>query len=119
MAYRGMMPTSFLVSGQIQPTEYRRWADARRRFAHRERDRVKVEKLKESIPQHGLREPLVLGVDDRYFDIYVGDGHHRAVALMDLGMRTFPFRWYWIRSFGVHMEHTPFPFHLLRDPAKE
>ncbi|MEV0254426.1 ParB N-terminal domain-containing protein [Streptomyces sp. NPDC050732] len=113
------MPTAFLASGQIQPTEYRRWADARRRFAHREKDRKKVEKLKESIPLHGLTEPILLGVSDRYPDVYVGDGHHRAVALMDLRICSFPFRWYWIRDFGVHIEHEPFPFHLLHDPVKE
>lgn len=119
MAYRGRMPTVFLTTGQIQPTEYRRWREAQQRFAHHEKDRKKVDWLKESIPRHGLQEPIVIGVDDRYLDVYVSDGHHRAVAVMDLGLRAFPFRWHWIKTFGVHMEHTPFPFHLLRDPAKQ
>ncbi|MER7351401.1 ParB/RepB/Spo0J family partition protein, partial [Streptomyces aurantiacus] len=96
MAYRGRMPTALLAAGRIQPTEYRQWRDARSYFARRAKDRAKVEALKESIARQGLAEPIVLGVDDRYLDVYVGDGHHRAVALMDLGIRTFPFRWYWI-----------------------
>lgn len=40
------------------------------------------------------------------------DGHHRAIALIELGV-TFTFHWYWIRLFGVGMEHDPFPYHLL------
>lgn len=119
MAYRGRMPTVFLTSGQIQPTEYRRWAEAHRRFARREKDRKTLEQLKESIPRHGLKEPILLGISDRYPDVYVSDGHHRAVAVMDLGLRAFPFRWHWIKTFGVHIEHAPFPFHLLRKSAKE
>ncbi|MFF8645024.1 ParB N-terminal domain-containing protein [Streptomyces sp. NPDC015345] len=113
------MPTAFLLNGKIQPTEYRRWADARRRFARREKDRKKVERLMESIPHHGLREPILIGISDRYPDVYVGDGHHRAVAVMDLRLRSFPFRWYWIKNSGVHIEREPFPFHLLHDHVKE
>src|SRR4051794_28506085 len=113
MKYCGQMATSLLNDRQIRPTEYRRWSDARRRFEVREKDRAKVKELKQSIPTEGLREPLILGVDDRYYDVYLADGHHRAIALMDLGVRSFPFNWYWIKSFGVRMERETFPYHLL------
>ncbi|MFD9684084.1 ParB/RepB/Spo0J family partition protein [Rhodococcus sp. NPDC059969] len=113
MKYRGEMKTVLLNDRQIRPIEYRKWGDAVRRFEQREKDRVKVEELKESIRRESLREPIILGVSDRYPDVYVADGHHRAVALMTLGADTFPFHWYWIRSFGVRMERAAFPYHLL------
>lgn len=111
MKYRGMMPTSMLTDSKIRPTEFRKWAHAHRDFARRDKDRLKVDELKASIAQHGLREPIILGISDRYpDDVYIGDGHHRAVALMDLEIPEFPFHWYWIRSFGVRMESEPFPY---------
>lgn len=113
MKYLGQMDTSLLNDRQIRPTEYRKWSDARHRFEVRGKDRAKVQELKQSILVDGLREPLILGIDDRYHDVYLADGHHRAIALMDLGIRTFPFNWYWIRSFGVRMERGPFPCRLL------
>lgn len=98
MKYRGLMKTAFLNDQQIQPTEYRRWADAVARFERRDKDRRLVEELKASIPRDGLKVPIILGIDDRYLDVYVAEGHHRAVALMQL---------------GVHMESELFPYHLL------
>ncbi|MEW2578379.1 ParB/Srx family N-terminal domain-containing protein [Streptomyces syringium] len=112
--YRGRMKTSFLNDRQVRPIEYSRWVDAVRHFGRHERDRVKVEELKASIREKGLLKPILLGVSARYpEDVYVGDGHHRAVALMALGVESFDFYWYWIKSFGVRMERDPFPFHLL------
>jgi hypothetical protein len=111
--YRGQMQTRFLRDTMIRPTEYVKWADARRRFAQRDKDRRIVQELLESIPTHGLLKPITLGVSDRHHDVYVADGHHRAVALMTLRVPRFPFRWYWIRSSGVRMETEPFPYHLL------
>ncbi|MCC3775342.1 ParB N-terminal domain-containing protein [Streptomyces sp. UNOB3_S3] len=119
MKYRGQMKTSFLNDRQIRPTEYDKWHDAVRYFDRRDKDRAKVQELKESIRWHGVHEPLILGISDRYPDVYVADGHHRAVALMALRAelepraRSFPFHWYWIKSSGVRMEHEPFPCHLL------
>ncbi|MGW9371173.1 ParB/RepB/Spo0J family partition protein [Streptomyces xanthophaeus] len=113
MPYLGQMPTAMLTDSKIRPTEYRKWSAARRRFEQRDKDRRKVEELKASIAQYGLREPIILGVDDRYRDVYLADGHHRAVALMDLGVKAFPFHWYWIKAYGVDMERTPFPYSTL------
>ncbi|MFD7236883.1 ParB/RepB/Spo0J family partition protein [Streptomyces syringium] len=113
MKYRGQMPTSLLTDRQIRPIQFRKWDDARRDFTRRDKDRALVEELKASIRSKGLRKPILLGVSDRYPDVYVGDGHHRAVALMELGIESFAFHWYWIKGFGVRMEHEPFPYHLL------
>lgn len=111
----GRMPTACLTSGQIGPTEFRKWAAAVDRFQRRDQDRKTVREYTDKI-RHDQMEPITIGVSDRYPDVYVGDGHHRAVALMQLGTdapATFPFRWYWIRWIGVHMEREPFPYHLL------
>ncbi|WP_146214542.1 ParB/RepB/Spo0J family partition protein [Streptomyces sp. ICBB 8177] len=107
------MRTSFLNDRQIRPIEYRKWAHAQRHFDTRPRHRARIDELVASIPKKGLRVPIILGVDDRRFDIYVADGHHRAIALMELGTPRFPFQWYWIRNWGVRMERTEFPYHLL------
>jgi hypothetical protein len=117
MKYLGQMPTAFLNDHQIQPTEFRKWADARRQFGRPGKDRVKVDELKASIAARGLQVPILLGVDDRYFDVYVGDGHHRAIALMELGIPQFPFHWYWIKWASARTESDPFPYHLLGLPA--
>lgn len=110
----GRMNTSALNDRQIRPTEYRKWRHTHEQFA-RGKDRTKVDELKESIPRGGLKKPIIIGVDDRYLDVYVGDGHHRAIALMELGAPDFPFYWYWIKSWGrPRMEAEPFPSHLLQ-----
>ncbi|MFJ1827462.1 ParB/RepB/Spo0J family partition protein [Streptomyces sp. NPDC088178] len=113
MKYRGNMRTALLDDRKIHPIEFSKWADAKRQFANRDKDRIKVEELKQSIAKRGLKEPILLGVSARYPDVYVGDGHHRAIALMELGVSSFPFHWYWIKSFGVRIESEPFPYHLL------
>jgi hypothetical protein len=114
MKYRGQMPTAMLNGSKIRPTEFRKWSHAHRDFARHDKDRRKVEELKASIATHGLREPLTLGISERYpDDVYVADGHHRAVALMQLGVPTFPFHWYWIKGFGVRMETGAFPYAVL------
>lgn len=114
MPYLGRLPSSLLKQGRIQPTEHRDWPNARRYFARRDKDRIHIDQLKASIAKHGLREPITIGISARYpDDVYVGDGHHRAIALMDLGVPTFPFHWYWIKGWGVRMERGPFPYATL------
>lgn len=112
MKYLGKLPVSMFNDRQVMAREFRRWDDARRQFARPGKDRATVNEWKEKI-QQGKLEPLILGVSDRYPDVYIGDGHHRAVALMEMGVAEFPFHWYWIKWIGVRMEHEPFPHHLL------
>lgn len=91
-AWTGRMPTACLNDRQIMPREYRRWRDAHAQFACNAKDRQTVDEYKASIPKHGLPEPLILGISERYpDDVYVADGHHRAIALIDLGLREFGF----------------------------
>ncbi|MEV2255884.1 ParB N-terminal domain-containing protein [Streptomyces sp. NPDC050147] len=112
MKYRGRMRTSTLNDRQIMPTDFRRWAEARRQFAQG-KDRQKIDMLKESIEANGLEEPILLCIEPRWRDIYVSDGHHRAIAVLELELPRFPFHWHWIRWASVHIEHEPFPYELL------
>jgi ParB-like chromosome segregation protein Spo0J len=112
MKYLGRLPVSMFSDRQIMAREYRRWDDARRQFSRPGKDRDTVDQWKRKI-EKGKLEPLILGVSDRHPDVYIGDGHHRAIALMELGVKEFPFRWYWIKWIGVSMEREPFPYHLL------
>ncbi|MFJ7998983.1 ParB N-terminal domain-containing protein [Streptomyces sp. NPDC096310] len=108
------MPVRMLSDRLIKPTEYTKWRHAEQRFARRNEDRKIMAQLKEAILRDGLREPIELGISERYpTDVYVADGHHRAVALMQLGADEFPFHWYWINNRGVLWETGPFPFHTL------
>ncbi|MEV5205153.1 ParB N-terminal domain-containing protein [Streptomyces sp. NPDC053720] len=113
MTYQGTLPVTLLRDGVIRPTEYTRWADAKTRFARREKDAKVLAGLLETIPHQGLTVPITLGVSDRDGAVYVTDGHHRAVALMTLRAPRFPFHWYWIKAIGVRIEDRPFPYHLL------
>lgn len=114
MPYQGRMRTALLNDRQIRPIEYRRWADAHRRFQRREKDRQTVDAYKDAIRAGRRIEPIHLGISDRYPDVYVRDGHHRAVAHLELGAKDFPFIWSWIRSIGVRVETRPFPFELIK-----
>ncbi|MFB7032106.1 MULTISPECIES: ParB N-terminal domain-containing protein [unclassified Streptomyces] len=111
--YQGWMPTRMLRDDAIQPTEYRRWAEAEERFARRRQDVRVMAELLATVPREGLREPILLGVDDLDHRVYVSDGHHRAVAVRQLGAPRFPFRWCWIRAYRVEHANDPFPYHLL------
>ncbi|WP_326683049.1 ParB N-terminal domain-containing protein [Streptomyces sp. NBC_01237] len=113
--YQGTLPTALLRDDVIRPTEYTRWAHAHTRFARREKDAAILQNLLETIPHQGLRTPIVLGVSDRHGDVYVADGHHRAVALRVLRAPRFPFHWYWIKNVGVRIEDRPFPYYLLEE----
>jgi hypothetical protein len=111
--WTGPVETAHLTSGRIRPIQFRDWKAARRDLSRRTKDLAVLEELRASIPENGLLEPIHLGISDRHLDVYVGDGHHRAVVLMELGVRTFPVNWYWITNFGVRMEREPFPYELL------
>jgi len=112
--YLGRMRTALLNDSQIRPTEYSRWADAHRRFASREPDRKTMEWLRARIEGGGV-PPILLGVHARYPDVYVADGHHRAVLYRELEIREFPFRWCYIKGSraDTRPQSDPFPFHML------
>ncbi len=111
-AYLGRMRTALLNDRQIRPTEYSRWDDARRRFATRQPDRKTMAWLRENLEGGGV-PPILLGVHARYPDVYVADGHHRAILYLTEGIREFPFRWCYIKGDSTRPRSEPFPFHLL------
>jgi hypothetical protein len=102
-----------LRDGGIRPTEHARWSGVERLFARHERDRRIMADLLATIPHRGLDVPILLGVDDRSHEVYVSDGHHRALAMRQLGAPRFPFTWCWIRAYRVEHARAPFPYHLL------
>jgi ParB-like chromosome segregation protein Spo0J len=89
------MDTSLLNDRQIRPAEFSTWAGARRYHERHSRDRRTLDELRASILVDGLREPLLLGVRKRDRFVFVYEGHHRAVIAIELGLATFPFRWFW------------------------
>ncbi|MBQ1164559.1 ParB N-terminal domain-containing protein, partial [Streptomyces sp. A73] len=72
----------------IQPTDYPTWRQVRRELALSDYDRQIVEEVTASIEAQGLQQPLCLGVDADG-GVYLTDGHHRAIALMNLRVRHF------------------------------
>lgn len=110
--WTGRMRTAALRQGMVRPAEFSTWAGARRYHERHSRDRQVLEKLRPSISKDGIREPLLLGVRaaDRF--VFVFEGHHRAVIALELGVRSFPFRWFWDPDVQ-DVEHEPFPHHAL------
>ncbi|MCX4235407.1 hypothetical protein [Streptomyces ortus] len=117
-AYRGRLRTELLNDEQIRAKEYPRWSQCRSAFTRGKRRQI-VDRHKAQIAQHGVPEfPLLLDVSRDTGWVYVGDGHHRAIALMELGIKRFPFVWRYIDNtlFGLGQpkpSRDPFPYHLL------
>lgn len=110
--YTGTLPTRLLNDDQIRPGSYPTWGRAASDFDRRSKDRKILAGLMESLPA-GQRKPILLGVDDRSHCVYVSDGHHRALALLKLGLPDFTFRWCWLRAWSVDHQSERFPYHLL------
>ena len=89
------LPVNMLDDGLIECGDYDDWATACSAIKRYPDDRVKLDELLRSIPEEGLREPLWIEVSARSLRTYLIDGHHRAVALMELGIKEFPYRWRW------------------------
>lgn len=108
----GCMPSAHLNDVQIRTSEYRKWAHAVRRFTTGD-DRKTIDAYKHSIQEAGrLPAPIRLSIDDRTHETAIGDGHHRAIAVLESGLPVFDFTWGWRRAFSNTTEHGPFPFHL-------
>ncbi|MDT0608851.1 hypothetical protein [Streptomyces lancefieldiae] len=112
--WTGTMPTAKLNDRQIRPSEYHKWEHARRQFA-RGRDRATVDAYKAELVANGgrLKTPIRLSIDDRTHEVAIGDGHHRCIALMELGIADFAFTWGWRRTFTNTTDHRPFPTGVL------
>lgn len=116
MPYTGQMSTEMLNDRQIRAKDFTRWRHAHSRFA-RGRDRDTVDAYKAEITSGGLRTLIWLDVSERTGEVLIGDGHHRAVALLELGVARFPFHWRVAEKAGwlsqPPLEPGPFPYHLL------
>lgn len=112
--WTGRMPISALRKGLIRPAEFSTWDAARRYHQAHRRDRKTLEELRASIPQDGIRDPLLLGVRYRDRLVFVFEGHHRAVIALETGVHTFPFQWFQDPDRDA-VQSQPFPFHLIGD----
>jgi hypothetical protein len=87
------LPVDLLDDGLIECGDYPDWASACWTIEHHPQDRAILDELLRSIPEEGVLEPLTIGVWRPHTAFYLSDGHHRAVALMELGIKEFPYRW--------------------------
>jgi ParB-like nuclease domain len=92
------LPVSLLDDGLIECGDYPDWASACWTIKRHPDDRAILDELLRSIPEEGVLEPLTVGVWLPQPSLYLSDGHHRAVALMELGLREFPYRWAYKRQ---------------------
>ncbi|WP_120719940.1 ParB N-terminal domain-containing protein [Streptomyces hundungensis] len=99
-------------AGLVRPAEFSTWVGARRYHERHGRYRRVLEKLRASIPKDGIREPLLLGVRAADRLVYVFEGHHRAATALELGVQSFPFRWFWDPDVQA-VEHEPYSHHTL------
>lgn len=91
----GALPLALLQDGTIACGDYPEWASTVRAIRTATYDRDILNKLLASIPVDGIEEPLTIGVRHEDSTPFLSDGHHRAVALHELGIRDFPYRWFW------------------------
>lgn len=100
MPYCGQLPTALFNDRQIRAKEFAKWRHCHDAFRRGERRRI-VDRYKAEIDARGgLPKPVWLDVDDKHGHVYVGDGHHRAVALIELGVDRFDFQWRLISKGG-------------------
>lgn len=116
MAYQGRLPVAAFNDRQVRAKEYTKWRHCHNAFRRGERRRI-VDDYKAHLAAGDLVPPIWLDVDDQYGHVYVGDGHHRAVALIESGVVHFDFRWRLTSKFGWFtqppLEKDEFPRNLL------
>lgn len=114
MAWTGKLPVDLLDDGMIDSGDYADWAQTCWVIKRHQDDRVTLDFLMGDIPLNGVEEPLVIGIWRRDGSAYLNDGHHRAVALFELGIKEFPYRWGW-KSHGYPLtsEEEPIPDFII------
>lgn len=112
--WTGSLPVHLLTDGVIECGDYPDWQFARRAITTLAYDRDILDRLLADIPVNGIEEPLTIGVWRRDLTMYLSDGHHRAIALKTLKIKTFPYRWSW-KSHGepIRFEREPMPDWIL------
>lgn len=109
---RHLVHVSRFTDSDIQPGDFDTWAEAEMRFHFYQVDRDKVERLKEDIEVNGLRRKIEIVVHTCGSTTVI-DGHHRVIALKQLGMKYFPYRWF-VASVGRNRYlHKQLPEHQV------
>lgn len=107
------LPVDLLDDGMIECGDYPDWATACSEIKRFPDDRRILDELLASVPEHGVLKPLRIRVVRRTLRVFLADGHHRAVALMELGLREFPYVWYWCGPYETtKFRSTPLPEHI-------
>lgn len=109
------LPVALLADGLIESGDYPDWRSTRRVITACREDREILADLLADIPVNGVLEPLTVGVWRPHVSFYLSDGHHRAIALKQLGITEFPYRWAY-KTHGSHLAwagREPLPAHLL------
>lgn len=108
------LPVDLLDDGRIESGDYPDWSTACHVVKTQPYDREILAELLESIPEEGVLEPLTIAVRSKDLIAYLSDGHHRAVALIELNIKTFPYRWFWAPATGrPRFEHGPLPAEIF------
>jgi hypothetical protein len=111
------LPVDMLCDDVIQSGDYPDWDMTFRVMRTLDTDIKIVDELLASVPQKGILEPLLIGVQRWDLVPYLSNGHHRAYVLHQLGLKTFPYRWFWKwrgRPFSLHQcEPEPIPDWIL------
>lgn len=109
MSRRMFLPVDLLDDGRIECGDYPGWDTACHTIKTSAYDREILDELRESILEEGVLEPLTICVTRNDRTPYLSDGHHRAVALIELGVKTFPYRWFWGPPTGRRPRFEPGP----------
>ncbi|MDJ0463059.1 ParB N-terminal domain-containing protein [Streptomyces sp. H27-C3] len=84
--------------------DYPSWRATEARYEWHPEERTKMEELIESIRWEGLRAKVEIMA--RGTTLNVANGHHRIVALRNLGCTHVPYRWYRMDRQPLHREQT-------------
>lgn len=110
-----VLPVDWLDDGFIECGDYPDWPSACTEIKRRRYDRKLLDELLVSLPLEGFQEPLVIGAYSRSArGLFLSDGHHRAVAAFELGIREFPYRWRWYPQPVNRFEPGPLPADRLK-----
>lgn len=110
------LPVDLLDDGLIDCGDYDDWATACHSIKTDPHEREILDELLASIPEEGVLEPLWIELRNWNGRPFLANGHHRAVALMELGIEVFPYRWRWRFPKGRPKPGPgdPLPEYLLR-----
>jgi hypothetical protein len=117
------LPVDLLDDGLIECGDYSDWASACHEIKRFPDDRKILDELMVSIPEVGLLTPLMIELRNWNNRPFLSNGHHRAVALMELGTKEFTYQWRWRfpKNLPKPGPSDPLPLHVIEylDRLKE